>query len=174
MFYNIYTQFKPGANADYSALTLGLRKLNALFTKDKDVKTLGLPLIGCGIGGLNWKKVKPIILEEITDMNLVIVHFTDEYLETIPETCEQFNIKWRFHLESGFEDQGLMIQDEKVIAILDKNFRIIENRYPNFTYSQIKLKFGTARVYLDNIGGSSWESTIETLINRSLLERHEL
>jgi len=172
--YNIYTQWRPGANADYSALRLGLRKLNALFAKDKNVQTLGLPLIGCGIGGLEWSKTKEIILEEITDMNLVIVHFTDEYLEKIPTTADEFNDKWRFHLETGFEDQGLAISDPEVCKYLDKQFKMFEKNplTKNFTYSQIKMKLGEPRVYLGRIK-IDWEGIIENKIKLILEETHE-
>jgi len=148
--YNIYTQYKPGANADLIAVRLGLRKLNALFGKDKDIKTLGLPLIGCGIGGLNWSDVKKVIIEEITDMNLMIVHFTNELLEVIPTTTTEFNDKWRFHIETGFESQGLMIANEEVIKYLNKAFTLIPAE-KHFVYSQIKLKFNQARVYVKGL-----------------------
>lgn len=167
--YNIYTQWRPGANADYSALRLGLRKLNYLFKDEKRVQTLGLPLIGCGIGGLEWTNVKQIILDEITDMNLVIVHFTDEYLEKIPETVDEFNEKWRFHIEPGFEDQGLMIQNSEVIYYLDQQFKILEQQQGKspFLYSQIKLKFGEPRVYLSNVH-RNWQLLIEKKIKNIL------
>lgn len=74
---NAYTQFGFGRNhaggvdtpLDYEALTLCLRKINYNF-EGLDV---GLPKIGCGLAGGDWKKVKKIIKEELKDCNVTIV-----------------------------------------------------------------------------------------------------
>ncbi len=88
---NAYTQYEPGSNLDYEALTLCLRKINHIFKG----KHIGLPLIGCGIAGGIWDQhqlsdddfkdyengkyqsifVKTIIQEELKDMDVTIVHY---------------------------------------------------------------------------------------------------
>lgn len=76
---NAYTQFgfgrnhKNGTNAplDYEALTLCLRKINHKFA-GLDV---GLPKIGCGLAGGDWKKVKKIIKKELNKCNVTVVIF---------------------------------------------------------------------------------------------------
>jgi O-acetyl-ADP-ribose deacetylase (regulator of RNase III) len=69
---NLYTQFNPGPNADLTAIRMSLRKLNYLYPIGK----IGLPLIGCGIGGLDWEtQVKPIVQEELKDMDVTVVHY---------------------------------------------------------------------------------------------------
>ena len=85
---NAYTQYQPGANLDYEALTLCLRKINHQFKGNH----IGLPLIGCGLGGGVWDKnllespetdfyrdkdVKTIIQDELRDMDVTIVHFKE-------------------------------------------------------------------------------------------------
>lgn len=67
---NLYTQYYGGRNLDYEALTLSLRKLAMIF--DEDVH-IGLPLIGCGIAGGDWSKVKSIIKEELKEYKVTIV-----------------------------------------------------------------------------------------------------
>lgn len=66
---NLYTQYEPGPNLDYEALTLCLRKLNYRFKGFH----IGLPQIGCGIAGGDWERVKAIIQKELVDMNVTIV-----------------------------------------------------------------------------------------------------
>lgn len=81
---NAYTQYQPGVNLDYEALTLCLRKMNHTFKG----KHIGLPQIGCGIAGGVWDKnlleypetdfyrdrdVKTIIQQELKDCNVTIV-----------------------------------------------------------------------------------------------------
>lgn len=66
---NLYTQFLLGPNADLTAISLSLHKINHIF-RDKHI---GLPKIGCGIGGLNWEDVEPIIKKQLVDMKVTIV-----------------------------------------------------------------------------------------------------
>jgi O-acetyl-ADP-ribose deacetylase (regulator of RNase III) len=76
---NSYSQYHYGKNhkdgvsspIDYEALTLCMRKINHTF-KGLHV---GLPQIGCGLGGGNWEKVKEIIQRELCDVNVTIVFY---------------------------------------------------------------------------------------------------
>ena len=63
-------------------------------------------------------------------------------------TVEEFNTKYSEFLEKG--NYGLAIQNSKVIQFLDKEFEKFINR-ENFKFSQIKLKFGYARVYAEGL-----------------------
>ncbi|QDF14564.1 hypothetical protein BRIZO_167 [Vibrio phage Brizo] len=61
--FNVYGQYHwdkfkvaPGRNTDYDALEKGLWRVLADMLKD-DMKTLGLPLIGCGLAGGDWDNV---------------------------------------------------------------------------------------------------------------------
>ena len=68
---NLYTQYNPGANIDYEALTLCLRKVNMMYKNCH----IGLPYIGAGIAGGNWEKILTIIKEELKDMKVTIVKY---------------------------------------------------------------------------------------------------
>jgi O-acetyl-ADP-ribose deacetylase (regulator of RNase III) len=76
---NSYTQYRYGRNhadgdktpIDYEALTLCMRKINALFPN----KTIGLPKIGAGLAGGDWNRIKGIIEKELKDMNVIIVNY---------------------------------------------------------------------------------------------------
>ena len=57
---NAYTQFTPGADARYNALSVCLEKIFYFSNKWK-LKRLGLPLIGCGIGGLDEEKLRNFV-----------------------------------------------------------------------------------------------------------------
>ena len=71
---NLYTQYNPGPNADLTAIRMCMKKL-AYLTKSLNRSTIGLPLIGCGIGGLDWKDVRIIIEKELKDFDVTIVHY---------------------------------------------------------------------------------------------------
>lgn len=64
-------------------------------------------------------------------------------------TSNEFNEKYKDHLEEGFE--GLVFLNEEIIDYCDKIFQILLITNPNFTYSQIKCKWGTSRVYINNV-----------------------
>ena len=70
---NFYTQFNPGPDADYLWLKSSLRKFNNEW--GGSVEFLGLPKIGCGIGGLKWGIVKTIIQKELVGFDVTIVHY---------------------------------------------------------------------------------------------------
>lgn len=56
---NAFTQYKPGPNADIDAIFAAFAKIRLV------ARATGMPvyfpLIGCGIGGLDWKDVEPVI-----------------------------------------------------------------------------------------------------------------
>jgi len=69
---NAYTQYFYDAKAkpvDYEAITICLRKMNVLF----DGMHIGLPQIGAGLAGGNWKKIKDIIVRELHDCQVTVI-----------------------------------------------------------------------------------------------------
>lgn len=69
---NLYGQFHPGPCTDYSALhsaCSSFAKSPVMMCVDK----IGLPMIGCGIGGGDWDIVSEIIEETFKDFDLTLV-----------------------------------------------------------------------------------------------------
>lgn len=64
-------------------------------------------------------------------------------------TNEEFNKKWFKYLEH--RQYGLDIENETITNYLDSKFTELKESHPDFTYSQIKLKFGFPRVYIDHV-----------------------
>jgi len=79
-----------------------------------------------------------------------------------PTTVEGFNDKWSDYLED--RHYGLAFDDEEVIKYLDSEFEkeILVN--PDFSYSQIKLKFGMSRVYAYSDKTNVWEEEIDKML----------
>jgi len=69
---NMATQYYPGPDAKYDAIRETLEKTFD-FCQNKGYSTIALPWIGCGIGGLETKKVKVIIEETIKKYPNVIL-----------------------------------------------------------------------------------------------------
>lgn len=89
LVYNIYGQFHwskfkvvDGRNTDYLALACALE---AVYTDmySKGIKSIGLPLIGCGLAGGDWSIVRDIIADvfEDTFIDVTIFVLEDKYLE---------------------------------------------------------------------------------------------
>lgn len=78
-------------------------------------------------------------------------------------TSDEFNQKWNKYLEDGF--YGINVKNEQIIEYLDKEFTKEVEINPSFNYAQIKMKFGTSRVYANSDKTSIWEKEINRLIN---------
>lgn len=81
--WNWYTQYQPGANFDINAFRLCCIKFNLWYNENHDPKnksttTLGLPMIGSGIGGGNWSEIYKVIEEELNEFNVIIVEYEEK------------------------------------------------------------------------------------------------
>lgn len=77
---NFYSQHYPGPAFDKESLILALRKFT-IWHADRVFDAhwkIGLPLIGCGIGGGDWEEVKELIKKELHQFDVTIVHFKEK------------------------------------------------------------------------------------------------
>jgi O-acetyl-ADP-ribose deacetylase (regulator of RNase III) len=79
---NFYSQYHGGKNFDKEALIISLRKFATAqremclrMPAMRDKYRMGLPIIGCGIAGGNWNTVRKIIMKELKEFDVTIVHF---------------------------------------------------------------------------------------------------
>jgi hypothetical protein len=79
-------------------------------------------------------------------------------------TAEEFNKKYSAYLEE--RHYGLDIDHPEVVDYLDKEFdkEIVKN--PEFQFSQIKMKFGSSRVYTTSDKSSEWETEIDRIFSK--------
>jgi hypothetical protein len=80
-------------------------------------------------------------------------------------TCTDFNEKWEKYLEPGH--YGASIENKEVLEYLDNKFQTL-TKNKNFTYSQIKIKYGSARFYCVGIDFDVIQD-IEIEINKLLI-----
>lgn len=73
--YNLYTQFEPGANFEYSALIECMKKLDYVQHHLLEKIKLGLPQIGSGIGGGDWNIIKEILGNTSSNLQITIVYY---------------------------------------------------------------------------------------------------
>jgi O-acetyl-ADP-ribose deacetylase (regulator of RNase III) len=69
--YNLFTQIEPGRDARLSALEVSVNRMVDMAI-GSGVEVIAMPRIGCGIGGLNWEDVKPILEAASTNISFVV------------------------------------------------------------------------------------------------------
>lgn len=75
---NLYGQYLPGRNTDYGLLENALYELNSALTQMRNPNHIvGMPLIGCGVGGGDWGVVS-MLIEKTIDAAPVVVYIMDE------------------------------------------------------------------------------------------------
>lgn len=72
MLYNLYGQYRPGKNTDYTALRSALRLMASHVKAGNPSERIGIPLIGCGVGGGNWAIVSTIIKQEFEELDYTV------------------------------------------------------------------------------------------------------
>lgn len=73
--YNLATQDQPGPRASLDAIWLATCAMAASMSL-KGIQRVGLPRIGCGLGGLRWEDVHPLlkkVAERYPAVELVVV-----------------------------------------------------------------------------------------------------
>jgi O-acetyl-ADP-ribose deacetylase (regulator of RNase III) len=82
---NCYTQFIPGGSkrpVDYEAIAKCFEKVNDMCS-GVDLK-IGIPLIGCGLAGGNWKIVEIMAQELMPDLDVTVIMFPEEnYMQQV-------------------------------------------------------------------------------------------
>jgi len=72
---NLYTQYLPGANFEYAALRSALSLF--LGELEPDVVNIGIPQIGAGIGGGDWKVITQIIEDAFMDLDWALPTYVE-------------------------------------------------------------------------------------------------
>lgn len=71
---NAYTQIQPGADARLIGITKVFRRLEHYCWFYEDAGRIGIPMIGAGIGGLEWSDVETV-LSRFSLPNVTVVEF---------------------------------------------------------------------------------------------------
>ncbi len=73
--YNLATQPRPGPCASLPAIESALAQMVG-HARVSGVKRIGMPQIGCGLGGLSYADVRPLIEVAARDVDIVVVEWT--------------------------------------------------------------------------------------------------
>lgn len=81
--------------SQYQYIEDGLKEL-ALLIKEKGIKSIALPPLGCGNGGLDWQRVKSLIEANLAGLDAEIQVY--EPNETVRELLQEMEVKKPVHL----------------------------------------------------------------------------
>jgi O-acetyl-ADP-ribose deacetylase (regulator of RNase III) len=83
---NLYTQRTPGPCATLGAVERAAENLNAWLCAINigHSLTIGIPWVGCGIGGLAWNDVKPLFEKKLSFHHLVFVDYEPQKIVKPP------------------------------------------------------------------------------------------
>lgn len=71
--FNLITKEKYWQKPSYKSLEESLLEMKKKLSKNKNIKKLVIPKIGCGLDRLSWDKVEPMVQELFKDLDIELV-----------------------------------------------------------------------------------------------------
>lgn len=71
--FNLITKEKYWQKPSYNSLEESLLEMKEKLSKNKNIKKLVMPKIGCGLDRLSWDKVEPMVQEIFKDLDIEII-----------------------------------------------------------------------------------------------------
>lgn len=71
--FNLITKEKYWEKPSYNSLEESLLEMKKKLSKNKNIKKLVIPKIGCGLDRLSWDKVEPMVQELFKDLDIELV-----------------------------------------------------------------------------------------------------
>lgn len=71
--FNLITKEKYWEKPSYNSLEESLLEMKEKLSKNKNIKKLVMPKIGCGLDRLSWDKVEPMVQEIFKDLDIEII-----------------------------------------------------------------------------------------------------
>lgn len=74
LVFNLYGQYSygRGVNTSYTMLRKSLEQMSRMLWSKRNEVKIGLPKIGCGLGGGSWEIVSQIIQEELKEFDVTV------------------------------------------------------------------------------------------------------
>lgn len=148
---NFPTKRKWREKSDITYIETGLRELVSL-TRALSIRSLAMPPLGCGNGGLNWFEVKKVIEKELNQLSSEVDIYIYEPTGTLSENKETPSLDTdaiilmdlKIHLNI-FNNNRLQCAAYFMDALLKKkNFRFVHKEWP-CDYSIVKTSANIKR-----------------------------
>lgn len=128
---NLYTQVITGKDARYNALEAALQRLNN-YCKVNQLKKVGLPMIGAGIGGLDSMAVLSIINQTMKDVDVYMYVYEDKMYRQLTSPVTG----WENFSEPQYFDGVAVVGKDKVTLKVKRNGKVHTSYPPVEKYNQ--------------------------------------
>lgn len=133
--YNLATQRNWWTHADIESIHKSLIKMLELARSEK-VKSIAMPAIGSGLGGLEWASVKQILNTVASEYPEIALYVVEKYGESdkvfIKKYWDEADILFLLHFEGGYAVRQIEIHQDFVVCLSIN--KPIENEF--FLYDQ--------------------------------------
>lgn len=127
---NLYTQVITGKDARYNALEAALQRLNN-YCKVNQLKKVGLPMIGAGIGGLDIFAVTSIINQTMKDADVYLYVYEDVMHKRLTNSI----VGWNNYSEPQHFDGVAVVKDNQVTLRVKRKGKVHKSNPPVEKYS---------------------------------------
>lgn len=67
------TKMHYAHSSRFGWVSVGLKNLRVQLLKRQQISSIAIPALGCGLGNLDWKDVKPEMIKNLNDINKEII-----------------------------------------------------------------------------------------------------
>ena len=116
---NFPTKYRWDLPSEYEYIQSGLVALKKFILENK-ISSIALPALGCGLGGLEWRKVKAIIklyLSDLDDIDIFIFEPPEEKQISEQLTTLQLELRTLF-AEDNPDEQKVLMTDNALLFLL--------------------------------------------------------
>ena len=128
---NLYTQVITGKDARYNALEEALQRLNN-YCKVNQLKKVGLPMLGAGIGGLDGMAVLSIINQTMKDVDVYMYIYEDKMYSQLTSPVKG----WKNYSEPQFFDGVALLDNGQVTLRVKRKGKVHKSNPPVEKYSK--------------------------------------
>ena len=164
---NFPTKIDWKHKSSYSHIKLGLDELVRVIA-EYNIKSIAVPPLGCGNGGLSWEKVKPLMVESLGELKNVEVHIyepNDAVKAVLQQQSERKQVKLTpskaiflysmFAYEASGESASLFVANKLAYFVQrlgeDMKLRFKADRYGPYADGVRHVLYALNGVYLKGI-----------------------
>ena len=164
---NLPTKAHWKGNSTYEYVLSGLKALREAIEK-YNITSIAIPPLGCGNGGLDWSKVKPMIIQELNDLAIEITVFEpndaiksilqkeDTHKITKLTPARAMLLHLLFHYESVGEQSSLFVAN-KLAYFLQRSGEKLKLNFEAHHYGPYTVQLNHVLLHLNGVYISGME-----------------
>jgi O-acetyl-ADP-ribose deacetylase (regulator of RNase III)/uncharacterized protein YwgA len=161
MIVNFPTKAHWRVDSKYEYIESGLKELRKLIV-EKDIKSIALPPLGCGNGGLEWHRVKLMIEAYLGDLSSDVLVFTPN--DAIKEILQNENVKreikltparamllYLMHQYEVYGEQSTLFVANKLAYFLQRSGENLKLEFKPHLYGPYAVQLNHVIGYLNGV-----------------------